>query len=139
MRYETSVPVSAPAERVWSFMSDIRGWPSWTPTVTAVDGPAPPLRLGQVHEVTQPGRGPTSYVVTELDAGRGFTWSCGDALVRQRAEHVVTPEGLACSVRLSFEMTGPVGTVLAALAGRKIRSFVDTEAASLRTRAEQPG
>lgn len=136
MRYQRSVAIAAPADEVWAVLSDIRGWPDWTPTVTSVDGPVAPLRLGHVHLVTQPRRRPTSYTVEDLIDGRSFSWACGNQMMRQQADHEVVPAGEGCFVTLSFEMSGTLGNLLSNLAATKVRSFVDTEAASLKARME---
>jgi carbon monoxide dehydrogenase subunit G len=137
MRYQTSVAIAAPADEVWRVLSDIRGWPDWTPTVTAVDGPVAPLRLGHVHVVTQPRRRPTPYTVEDLVDGRSFMWASGNAMVRQQADHEVVPVGDGCFVTLSFEMTGTLGNLLANLATTRIRAFVDAEAAALKACLER--
>lgn len=136
MKYQTSVAIAAPADEVWEVLSDIRGWPAWTPTVTAVDGPVPPLRVGHVHLVSQPRRRPRSYTVEDLVDGRSFSWTSGNQAMRQQADHEVVPAGEGCFVTLSFEMTGTLGNLLANLAATRIRALVDTEAASLKARCE---
>jgi carbon monoxide dehydrogenase subunit G len=138
MKYQTSVAIAAPADEVWGVLSDIRGWPGWTSTVTAVDGPVAPLRVGHVHVVTQPRRRPTAYTVEDLVDGRSFSWSSGNQVVRQQADHEVVPAGEGCFVTLSFEMTGTLGNLLSSLAATRIRAFVDTEAASLKACCEHP-
>ena len=102
-------------------------------------GPAAPLRLGHVHLVTQPRRRPTSYTVEDLVDGRSFSWASGNQAMRQQADHEVVLAGEGCFVTLSFEMSGTLGNLLSNLAASRIRSFVDTEAASLKARCEHVG
>jgi hypothetical protein len=34
--FSLSVEIRASSERVWEVLSDLEGWPAWTPTVTSV-------------------------------------------------------------------------------------------------------
>ena len=75
MEQNITVDIAAPPERVWAVLRKVESWPEWTPTVTSVrvldDGP---LRLGSRAKISQPRLPETEYVVTELIAGRSFTW-----------------------------------------------------------------
>jgi carbon monoxide dehydrogenase subunit G len=143
MQHTTSVTVEAPAERVWAVLSDIAGWPHWTPTVTAIRTDSPQLALGARVTVTQPGRRPTEYLVDEYADGTSFRWSRDRGGVLQVADHAVTPiDATHCTVTVSFAMTGPLGSLLAGLGASTIRRMVEQEAASLKREAEtarQPG
>jgi hypothetical protein len=112
-------------------LEDVGSWPSWAPTFTAVE-PAGPLQVGTDVRITQPGRGSATYQVEVLEPGRRFQWGSAGRAVVQHADHLVEPTSPdACRVTLSFEMSGWLGTVLGAVASRKIRSMVDSEAESL--------
>ncbi len=37
MRFEKSVLVRATPAAIWEVLSDLDGWPSWTPSVTSVE------------------------------------------------------------------------------------------------------
>ena len=71
MEYRTTITVEAPPELVWAVLSDVRHWPDWTPTVTAVTTDAAALTPGGVVTVSQPGRRPTAYTVSTLEPGLG--------------------------------------------------------------------
>ena len=69
-----TVPVPAPAERVWELACDTSRYAEWvdgTDEVTRSDGPA---RLGSTYDEVNPILGPwkarTRWTVTELDAPR---------------------------------------------------------------------
>lgn len=72
MRYETSLTIAAPAERVWALLSDVTRWPAWTPTVTSVETEGHILSVGRTVRVKQPGRRATSYTVLDIHDGRSF-------------------------------------------------------------------
>lgn len=139
MQYMTTRHVPVAAERAWAILADVRRWPDWTPTVTAVTAPSEALTHGQRVTITQPGRRPVHYTVEHLEPGHRFRWGSDHAGVRQWAEHRVTPDGdQRCTVELTFAMTGPLGTVVGLLGAGKIRKMVDAEAAALTTRLHPP-
>lgn len=131
VQYTTTLQLQVPAQRAWGVLVDVRRWPDWTPTVTAVDAPAE-LQTGQNITITQPGRRPVLYNVERLEFGRQFRWGSNRGGVRQWANHLITPDGeQACIVELTFAMTGLLGAVLGRLGASKIRAMVDAEAAAL--------
>jgi hypothetical protein len=137
-RFETRVDVTASSSVVWNIMKDVEAWPMWTPTVTtviALDGSD--LLLDHRFEVFQPGVPKATFVVTEFVDGRSFTWQSKSGGVVSSAEHTVSVvDDSHCSVNLSFEMSGMGASLLWAVARKKIESFVQTEAASLKSAAE---
>ncbi|GAA5162474.1 hypothetical protein GCM10023321_48120 [Pseudonocardia eucalypti] len=131
MHHATRITLDVPADRAWSVLADVHHWPSWTPTVESITGDQ--LATGAVLRIKQPGRGVATYTVDLLETGRRFRWGSNRLGVRQSADHIITPAGdAACTVELSFTMDGPLGSPLGRLGAAKIRSMVDTEAASLR-------
>ena len=137
-RFETRVDVTASSSVVWNFMKDVEAWPTWTPTVTtviALDGSE--LVVNRCFEVSQPGLPKATFVVTEFVDGTSFTWQSKSGGVVSSAEHTVSVvDDSHCSVTLSFEMSGMGASLVWAVAKKKIESFVQTEAASLKSAAE---
>lgn len=122
MEQSITIDIAAPPERVWAVLSDVESWPSWTPTVTAVtllDDRN--LQLGGRAKVQQPRLPDAEYVVTELIAGRSFTWVADRPGVRTTASHTIEPLPAGARVRLSVAQTGWLG----ALAGHLYRSLTD--------------
>ena len=133
MEYRTRVTLDVAAEQAWATLSAIRAWPSWTPTVQALDSDDDEPTVGRQVSIKQPGRRTVRYTVDLVDPGRRFRWGSRGWGVTQSADHVVAAVGeRACTVEVAFAMTGPVGAVLGRLGAGKIRGMVDTEAASLR-------
>ena len=144
MRYTKQVELAAPPERVWSVLADVERWPSWTPTVTALDvldapdGSGPALREGAEVRITQPGMRPTRYTVTGVEDGRWFRWEARRPGLRQHADHAVEAAGDRCSrATLTFGIDGPVGWLVSPLARPTVRRMVDAEAEALRARVEE--
>lgn len=136
MLYRTTVDVDAPAERVWSLVHDVEAWPSWTPTVSTVELQGPRLEPGVPVRVRRPGHRPDVYTVLAVEDQR-FLWAARKTGFRQWADHRVTsldPEH--CRVELAFGVDGVLAPVVGPLARRTVVRLVDTEAASLKARAE---
>ncbi|NMO90468.1 SRPBCC family protein [Actinomycetospora sp. TBRC 11914] len=136
MLYRTTVDVAAPAERVWSLVADVEAWPSWTPTMTTVELQGPRLEPGVPVRVRQPGHRPDVYTVLAVD-GHRFLWAARKTGYRQWADHrVESVDPSHCRVELAFGVDGVLAPVVGTLARRLVVRSVDTEAASLKARAE---
>jgi carbon monoxide dehydrogenase subunit G len=137
MRYRTTVDVDAPAETVWSIVHDVEAWPSWTPTMETVELQGPTLEPGVEVRVRQPGHRPDLYTVLVVD-GRRFLWAARKTGFRQWADHrVESVDAGHCRVELVFGVDGVLAPVIGPFARRLVVRLVDTEAASLKARAEQ--
>ncbi|KPM56169.1 polyketide cyclase [Frankia sp. R43] len=142
MYYETSVTIDAAPDEVWAVMRDVERWPTWTPTMTAVeavDAPGGELREGGRVRIQQPRLPVATWTVTDLLPGAGFTWTSRATGMITVADHRITsdPNGGPVTVRLSLRQSGPLAPVVALLMGRLVRRYVDTEAQGLRTRCEE--
>lgn len=139
MEQSTSVEIDAAPERVWQVLSEVERWPEWTDTVTAV------LRLdagafgqGSRVRVEQPKLPATEYVVSEYEAGRGFTWVASGTGVRTTAQHSIEPRpGGGCRVVLTVQQAGLLGEVMGRLLLKRLTErYLATEAAGLKARSE---
>ncbi|OAA29546.1 Polyketide cyclase / dehydrase and lipid transport [Frankia sp. EI5c] len=139
MYYETSVTIDAPADEVWAVMRDVRRWPAWTPTMTAVDTADDELRDGSVARIRQPRLPVAEWTVTDLVAGEGFSWISRATGMTTVADHRISPApaGNQVTVRLSLRQSGPLAPVVGLLMGRLVRRYVDTEAQGLRAHCEE--
>src|SRR6188508_254993 len=135
MHTELTFPVHAPPERVWAVLSDVERWPSWTASVQQVslDGP---LAVGAVAKIRQPKLPPTAWTVTEVVAGRSFTWESKAPGSHAVGEHEITPTGDGiCEVRLRLEQTGPLGSLVGLVYRGLTRRYVQMEADGLTAEA----
>jgi uncharacterized protein YndB with AHSA1/START domain len=133
MRHEITVTITAPADLVWQTISTVEKWPEWTPTMEQVDRlDDGELRAGSSARVRQPNLPERTWTVTEVTPGRSFTWAHDSRGLRLSADHVIVGErDGGVEVLLTFSMTGFAAPLATLLAGRKVREFVNTEAASL--------
>jgi uncharacterized membrane protein len=135
MHTEVTFPVHAPAEKVWSILSDVERWPTWTASIQQVelDGP---LAVGSVAKIRQPKLPATAWTVTEVVPGRSFTWESKAPGSRAVGEHEITPTGDAtCEVRLMLDQGGPLGTVVGLLYRGLTKRYVQMEADGLAAEA----
>ncbi|GAA3835559.1 SRPBCC family protein [Nocardioides panacisoli] len=133
--FTTTRHIDAPAELVWDALFDVARWPAWTPTVSSVerldDGP---LRLGSRARIRQPRLRPAVWEVTELVAGRSFTWVAKGPGVATIGSHRVEPTATGAAVTLGIEQTGPMGALAALFWGGLTQRYIETEATSLDAR-----
>jgi len=53
MRFESSIEINAPAEKVWALMGKLEEWPQWTPSIKKIERVSKgPLEVGSKLAVT---------------------------------------------------------------------------------------
>ena len=137
MEQSISVEIDAPAERVWSVITDAERWPEWTDSVTKVTLLDGGLRVGSRATISQPRIPTVDWTVTELDEGREFVWVSTGPGARTTARHRVEEVGPGRSrAFLSVTQQGWLGSIM----GRFYRGLTDRylamEAAGLKARSE---
>lgn len=138
MRHEVTTTIDAPADTVWHTVQDVAKWSEWTPTITEIRlHGGGQLTRGSVATVRQPRQPARDWTVTDLVAGRSFTWTSSGPGLRFAADHTVTSDQGRTTVQLTFTITGPLAPLAKLLAGKAIRWAVDTEAASLKKHCER--
>jgi uncharacterized membrane protein len=138
MRFESSVTVKAPAERVWDVFSDVARWPEWTPTVESVER----LDEGRIHvgsrtKIRQPKLPVAIWEVTELVEGEYFEWVARGPGVKTTGGHRVTatPDGAIATSTIVQE--GPLGWLFGRLLAKLTRQYIALEGESLKKVSEQ--
>jgi uncharacterized membrane protein len=139
MRFQDTIDIAAPAQRVFEVWADVERWPDWTSSVTSVQRlDEGPLRVGSRARVRQP-RLPTAvWEVTELVPGEFFTWVAGGPGIRTTGRHAVSPADAAgrVTVTATLEQAGPLGPLVGLLTGRLTRRYLRTEAEGLKRHCE---
>jgi uncharacterized membrane protein len=138
MRFDHSVTIQAPPEKVWAIFSDVANWPSWTPTITSVER----LDEGRIHvgartRIRQPKLPVAVWEVTELKEGEYFEWVSRAPGVKTTGGHRVTstPEGTVATATIIQE--GPLGLIFGALLAKLTKEYIATEGARLKKVSEQ--
>lgn len=136
--YKRSVQIDAPPAVVWSALEDVERWPDWTPSIESVARQETrTFGVGSTAKVKAKGFSESVLRVTEHTNGRSFTWEGpGGPGLRIVMAHVVEPADGGSRVTLSVIPAGPSALVVGWLVGRMSKANVDTEAESLKRRAE---
>ena len=134
------VDVDAPPESVWAVLTAVDDWPDFVPTVQALHRESPSgTGLGPDARVRikQPGMPPLVWQVTEFDdEGRSFTWTARSGGVITTGGHRVTESPGGSVLELSIDQRGPLAPLVRAVLGGRTRRYVETEARSIKARAE---
>lgn len=135
---ETSVTINAPAHLIWLHLTSVCAWPRWLPTVTSVT-PLGVVELGEglQYRVVQPKLRPSVWCVTEVSAGKSFTWITKSPGLIVTAEHMVSPTSATTStvfLRVSFH--GLLSPLAFPLARRLTSEYIQQEGLALRNLVE---
>jgi uncharacterized protein YndB with AHSA1/START domain len=140
MECSVATDIRAPAERIWSLLTDAPGMTGWNSTLTSIEGP---IELGGTVKMQVPEAPGRTFApkVTRFEANRMMEWREGNPLFLGVRMHTLTPAQDGRSTR--FEMTEVFsGPMLPLIAGR-LPDFVpifERYAADLKARAElEPG
>lgn len=74
--FATSTIIRAPAERIWSILTNAGAYPTWNSTVERVVGTIAPGEKVTVHTKASPGRG-FPLTVTEFAPNQRMVWTGG--------------------------------------------------------------
>lgn len=108
VRIDHQIDIAAPPEEVWRLTEDIESWPSFTPTITAIerleDGP---LAEGSRVQVKQPGQPTAVWTVTRVEAPTVFEWQRPFLGLMMTAFHrVESTDAGSCRNHLAIELAG---------------------------------
>lgn len=138
MDHEVRIDIAAPADRVWSVLSDVERWPEWTASVRSVELLDGTLAVGNRVRIRQPRFPTVVWEVTEVVPNRSFTWRSRGPGADALGSHTVIDNGDRSTAVLSISQTGVLGTLVALLSRPLTKRYVALEAAGLKQRSEQP-
>lgn len=138
--FTISVDIAAPADIVWSVMSDVERWHEWTPSVRSIRRrDSGPLHIGSRALIRQPRLPAAMWKVTALDPGRSFTWLSGAPGMRVHAHHSVAAIAGGARATLSLRFDGVLGRLLGRLTASLNHRYLGMEADGLKRRSEERG
>ncbi|HEX5013825.1 MAG TPA: SRPBCC family protein [Candidatus Limnocylindrales bacterium] len=138
MRFETSIEIDAPQERVWEVLSAIETWPRVVETVESVELLTPaPMTTGSRVRLKQPKLPEGTWEVTVWDAPSYFEWTQKSTGATNVAGHRVTPLGPdRARLTLTLEMRGILITIVGRFYKDLTNRYITLEAEGMKRAAE---
>ena len=138
MRFEHSIDIDAPQQRVWDVLSDLEGWPQRIETVDVVELlTPPPVATGSRVRLKQPKLPEGIWEITVWDAPSYFEWTQKTGGMTSVAGHRVetVDEGRA-RLTLTLDMRGFLIPVIAMFYKSLTNRYMTLEAEGMKRTAE---
>jgi Polyketide cyclase / dehydrase and lipid transport len=138
MRHESAVDVHASLDEVWHTLNDVRRWPDWSESMTAVRPVGPgPLRVGSRIRIKQPGMPWATWRITRYEPRARFDWETRVIGVRMAATHELAETGDGrVSLVLGIEQRGPLVRLLGRRIATTAEHYLAMESAGLKAASE---
>ena len=140
MRFEQSIEIEAPQQRVWDVLSDIEAWPKRIETVDTIELLTPgPLGAGSRVRLRQPKLPEGTWDVTVWEAPSYFEWTQKASGATTVAGHRVEAIGDGRSrLTLTLEMRGLVISIMGRFYKDLTNRYMHLEAEGMKRAAESP-
>ncbi len=136
-RYERTVRIAAPRERIWGVLIDVERWREWTESIQSIERlDSGPFQTGSKVRIRQPGLPAMVWRVTSLAGNQEFTWETRSPGALTVAGHEIAPLDNGCTVLLRVVQSGIFATLLRPWIARVTRRNVELEAQALKRRCE---
>ena len=138
MRFEKSIEIDAPQERVWEVLSDLEAWPRRIETVDTVELLTPaPISTGSRVRLKQPKLPEGTWDITVWDAPAFFEWTQKTSGITSVAGHRVDSldEGRA-RLTLTLEMRGLLIPIIGLFYRDLTNRYMSLEAEGMKRAAE---
>jgi uncharacterized membrane protein len=138
MRFEKSIDIDAPQQRVWDVLSAIEAWPQCIETVDTVELLTPaPITKGSRVRLRQPKLPEGTWDVTVWDAPSYFEWTQKLSGATSVAGHRVEALGDGRSrLTLTLEMRGLLIPIVAVIYKDLTNRYMNLEAEGMKRAAE---
>ena len=138
MRFERSIEIDAPQQRVWDVLSDIGGWPQRIETVETVELLTPaPIAKGSRLRLKQPKLPEGTWDVTVWDAPSYFEWTQKMTGATSVAGHRVEALGEdRARLTLTLEMRGLMISIIGRFYRDLTNQYMTLEAEGMKRAAE---
>ena len=138
MRFERSMEIEAPQQRVWEVVSDLEAWPERIETVDLVDLVTPaPIGTGTRVRLKQPKLPEGTWAITRWDPPSYFEWTQKTAGVTSVAGHRVEALGDGrARLSLSLDMRGWLIPVVGLFYRNLTNRYMELEAEGMKRAAE---
>ena len=138
MRFEKSIDIDAPQQRVWDVLSDLEAWPRRIETVELVELLTPlPLAEGSRVRLKQPKLPEGTWEITVWDAPTYFEYRQQSGGVTSVAGHRVEAlEEERSRLTLSLDMRGLLIPVIAPFSKGMTNRYLTSEAQGMKQASE---
>ena len=138
MRFEKSIEIDAPQQRVWDVLSAIEAWPQRIETVEDVELVTPaPITRGSRVRLKQPELPEGTWDITVWDAPSYFEWTQKTAGITSVAGHRVEAQGEGRSrLTLTLDMRGFLIPIIALFYKKLTNRYMNLEAEGMKRAAE---
>jgi uncharacterized membrane protein len=138
MRFEKSIEIDAPQQRVWDVLSDIEGWPQRIETVETAELLTPaPITTGSQVRLKQPKLPEGTWDITVWDAPSYFEWTQKTVGAASVAGHRVEALGEGRSrLTLTIDMRGFLIPIVAVFFKKLTNRYMNLEAEGMKRAAE---
>ena len=138
MRFEKSIEINAPQQRVWDVLSDIEAWPQRIETVDTVELLTPlPLRTGSRVRLKQPKLPEGTWEITVWNAPSYFEWiqkATGMTITAGHRVEALDPD--RSRLTLTIDMRGLLSPVFGRLSKGLTNDYLNLEANGMKRVAE---
>ena len=144
MRFEKTIDIDAPPQRVWDVLSDLHAWPQRIDSVESIELLTPaPITAGSRVRLKQPKLPEGTWDVTAWDAPSFFEWTQKTGGLTNVAGHRVEALGPGrARLTLTLEMRGLLIPIVGLFYRKLTSAYMDLEAEGMRRAAEsaeEPG
>jgi len=138
MRFETSVEIGAPQQRVWDVLSDLEAWPQRIETVDLIELLTPaPITIGSRVRLKQPKLPEGTWHITAWDAPSYFEWTQREAGTTSVAGHRVESLGDGrARLTLTLDMRGLLIPIMSLFYKGLTNRYMNLEAEGMKRSAE---
>lgn len=135
--YAASTSIAAPAQSIWSLLTDAAAYPAWNPTVVRIEGDIAPGKTIKVFAAVSPGRA-FPVKVSAFEPPHRMVWSGGMpfGLFKGVRTFSLTPKDRHVAFAMDEVFSGP----LAGLIGKSmpdLQPAFDDFVAALKAEAER--
>ena len=138
MRFETSIEVEAPQQRVWDVLSDLEAWPQRIETVDTIELlTPPPITTGTRVRLKQPKLPEGTWDISTWDAPSYFEWTQKTGGITSVAGHRVEALGEGRSrLTLTLDMRGLLIPIIGLFYKDLTNRYMHLEAEGMKRAAE---
>jgi uncharacterized membrane protein len=138
MRFERSIEIHAPQQRVWDVLSDLEAWPQRIETVDVVELLTPaPIGVGSRVRLKQPKLPEGTWDVTAWDSPSFFEWTQKTGGVTSVAGHRVEAlDDGRSRLTLTLDMRGLLVAVVGLFYRDLTNRYMTLEAEGMKRAAE---